>query len=435
MTAPAAYLRKSKDAATKADHLAILMDSVKAYGHNGDTVVYDDWARSGDIAKLGKRAGWRSMCEAIERGEHDVVFMNDLDRGGRSIEEWARFMRVARDRGVRVVAGGIDWASPERKLEFHIRASFAEEELDRAKARAARTVEIRTRRGDVTTGGHAAPYGQMWVRAGEAGMDGDPRRIVAVENPDEPTEPLLDAIRATKGNVLRAARRLNEQGVPTRSGAPWDHRVLSGALDRIGAIRARRPSYPRSRRRGPSDAPLSRLVECHCGATMTPEMDPRKRASGDPRPWLVLTCAPGRKAGVEAHGRYVARSRHVMEALRREVPRRFSIAIIRATADTSERRTSLEAELERIGWAVADGLLTREQSRDRSERIRAELASLGDDGDGGEWVGFGPKTPLVDWDAPDADLGEQLRRVVRVVRLGSDMLPSEVELRVKPNRR
>ena len=55
MTTPAAYLRKSKDAATKADHLAILMSSVRTHGHNGDTVIYDDWGQSGDIKKLAKR--------------------------------------------------------------------------------------------------------------------------------------------------------------------------------------------------------------------------------------------------------------------------------------------------------------------------------------------------------------------------------------------
>ena len=43
MTTPAAYLRKSKDAVTKADHLETLMTSVREHGHNGDTIVYDDW--------------------------------------------------------------------------------------------------------------------------------------------------------------------------------------------------------------------------------------------------------------------------------------------------------------------------------------------------------------------------------------------------------
>lgn len=430
MTRPAAYLRKSKDAATKQDHLAILMDTVKAYGHNGDTVVYDDWARSGDIAKLGKRTGWRAMCEAIERGEHDVVFMNDLDRGGRSIEEWARFMRVARDRGVRVVAGGVDWASPERKLEFHIRASFAEEELDRAKARAARTVQIRQRRGDATTGGHAAPYGQMWARAGDVGLEGDPRRIVIVDNPDEPMEPLLEAIRDTKGNVLQAARRLNERGVPTRSGRPWDHRVLSRALDRVGAQRAKRGPNLNGRRRAQTAAPLSRLVACHCGATMTPEMDPRKRASGDPHPWLVLTCAPGRKAGKDAHGPYIARARHVTERLRDEL--RFSSVRIQNTSptDTSAERSRLEATRRKLGIALADDAISEDEYRVRMDAVKRALAALTDTDDAAtDWLGVDPAQPLVDWDADDATVGEQLRRAVRVVRLGDDMLPASVEYR------
>lgn len=430
MTRPAAYLRKSKDAATKADHLTILMASVKAHGHNGDTVVYDDWARSGDIDKIGKRTEWKRLCDAIERGEHDVVFMNSLDRGGRSIEEWLRFIRLARSRNVRVIADGTDYSATENRDRLIFEAWAAEKELERAKERSARTVAIRRGRGDATTGGHAAPYGQMWLRAGDVGMDGDPRRVVVVDNPDEPVQPLLDAIRDTKGNVLRAARLLNERGVPTRSGALWDHRVLARALDRLGAHRSKRGPNPNGRRRAPNDAPLSRLVECHCGATMTPEMDPRKRVKGDPHPWLVLTCAPGRKAGKDVHGPYIARARHIMERLRDEI-RVSRITIERsAPTDSARARADLEARKRKLGIALADDAISEDDYRSRMDAIKRDIAKLDDDVIAeDEWVGFGPRTPLVEWDADDATVGEQLRRVVRVVRLGEDMRPREVEYR------
>lgn len=430
MARPAAYLRKSKDSATKADHLAILMASVKAHGHNGDTVVYDDWARSGDIEKLAARTEWKRMCDAIERGDHDVVFMNSLDRGGRSIEEWLRFIRLARSRGVRVIADGVDYSAAENRDRLIFEAWAAEKELERAKERSARTKRLREMRGDATVGGHAAPYGQMWARAGDVGMDGDPRRIVVVDNPDEPMQPLLDAIEATKGNALRAARLLNERGVPTRTGAPWDHRVLTRALDRIGAHRAKRGPNPNGRRRAPTDAPLSRLVECHCGATMTPEMDPRKRAKGDPHPWLVLTCAPGRKAGREAHGAYIARARHVMERLQDEI-RVSTVRVERpAATDTTKRRADLEAKRRKLGIALADDAISEEEYRKRMDAIKAELAKLDDDAlAADEWAGFSGREPLVSWDADDATVGEQLRRVVRVVRMGEDMKPREVEYR------
>lgn len=424
MARPAAYLRKSKDAATKADHLAILMASVKAHGHNGDTVVYDDWAKSGSRRGLGKRTAWRELNDAIERGDHDVVFMNSLDRGGRDLEEWLRFIRVARNRGVRVIAGGVDYSAPENRDRLVFEGWMAEKELERAQERSARTKLIRQQRGDATVGGHAAPYGQMWARAGDVGMDGDPRRVVIVDNPDEPMQPLLDAIAETNGNVLQAAKLLNARRVPTRSGKPWDPRVLTRALDRVGALRVRRGSSPNGRRRAPSDAPLSRLVECHCGATMTPERDRRNGR------WLSLVCASGRKAGFENHGRYVARSRHIMDRLRSDLAV-SRIRIEKTTpTDTAARRADLEARKRKLGIALADDAISEDDYRVRMDAIKRDLAALADDdATVGDWVGFSPKEPLVDWDADDAAIGDRLRRLVRAVRLNDEMLPASVDYR------
>lgn len=425
MTRPAAYLRKSKDAATKADHLAILTAAVHADGHNGDTVVYDDWARSGDIKKLSKRTGWRALCEAIERDEHDVVFMNDLDRGGRSVEEWARFMRVARDRGVRVVAGGVDWSAPDKRMEFYLRAVFAEEELERAKSRSARTREIRERRGDATVGGHAAPYGSMWARAGDVGMvtseHPDPRRVVVVPNPDEPVEVILDAVRESRGNVLRAAKLLNERGVPSRGGRSWEPRTISRILDSRGVSRGRRGANG-SRRRSPSDAPLSRLVECPCGTLMTPTRDPRTKA------WASLYCGRGHKLGVKVHGPYVARARYIEDRLREELAGQESKTYRpTATVDATTTRAALEARKRKLGIALADEAIDEDDYRERMDAVKAELADLDDDDVLGPTITM--KTRKVDWTAPVEVVGEQLRRLVRVVRLGADMLPVEVVLR------
>ncbi|MEP7082294.1 MAG: recombinase family protein [Chloroflexota bacterium] len=422
----AAYLRKSKDASTKADHLSALMASVRADGQE-DAVVYDDWARSGDIRKLAKRIGWRDMCAAIERGEHDVVFMNDLDRGGRSIEEWARFMRVARDRGVRVVAGGVDWAAPERKLEFYLRAVFAEEELERAKSRSATTTRIREGRGDETTASQP-PYGYRLARAADVGQVtadcADPRRVVLVPNPDEPLAPVLDAIAETGGNVLAAAKLLTERGVPTRGGRPWSARALGRIADREGALRTRRGTGARSRRRAPSDAPLSRLVECHCGTLMTPGRD---RRTGR---WVELYCHVGHRLGTAAHGRVTARARHVLDLLRSETARLSTIHIERSTTseDAAERRARVEARRARFAMMFGEGEVDEATWRREQERARRDLAEVEDVEDA--WAGFSPRRPLVDWDGPDADLGERLRKIVRVVRLGPDMLPTEVEWRL-----
>jgi len=52
------------------------------------------------------------------------------------------------------------------------------------------------------------------------------------------------------------------------------------------------------------------------------------------------------------------------------------------------------------------------------DAVKRDLDALADEeADEGDWIGFGPRTPLVDWSADDETLGEQLRRVVRVVKM------------------
>ncbi len=428
MTRPAAYLRKSKDAATKKDHLDLLMRAVLDAGLDTEPVIYDDWARSGDIAKLATRTGWRAMCDAIERGEHDTVFMNAFDRGGRSLEEWLRFARLCRDRGVRVIAGGVDYAAPENRDRVVFEAWMAEKELDRAKERSATTKKIRAARGDVVIGGHHAPYGKSWVRDHSTPCPSPGRcrcRVILADNPAEPVEPLLEAIRDTGGNVLRAAQVLNDRGVATRSGRSWDPRVLSRALDRAGEPRARMNPGAGGRRRAPTTAPLSKLVVCHCGRTMTPQRDPRNKQ------WLSLVCGAGAKEGFDAHGRYVARSRHVIEALKEALKgqdRRTYREARASDEDIAARRAKLDVQKRRLGMALADDAIEEDEYRRRMDAVKRELDELAE-----VVADRGPAITLltrkVEWDAEDAMVGEQLRARVRFVKVGADMTPVEVSLR------
>jgi DNA invertase Pin-like site-specific DNA recombinase len=420
MTRPAAYLRKSKDAATKADHLAMLMRAVHAHGHNGDTIVYDDWARSGDIDKIAARTEWKRLCDAIERGEHDVVFMNSLDRGGRSIEEWLRFIRLARSKNVRVIADGVDYSASENRDRLIFESWAAEKELERAKERSARTRRLREARGDATTGGNHAAYGAMWLRAGDVGEPGDPRRLVSVPNPAEPLEPVVAVLAETGGSVMAAARLLNQRGIAGRDGRPWTTRTLQRVADREGLVRK---TYGARRRRAPSAAPLSKIVQCHCGAIMTPERDRRTGA------WAALSCSRGRQAGAEAHGKNNARARHIVDFLKSQV--RYSTVRIERAAPTNSasERAKLEDRRRKLGIALADDAIAEDEYRQRIDAIKAALAKLDDDASAEDWTGFSAKEPLVDWSADDAAIGERLRKLVRSVRLDEGMMPIEVDWR------
>jgi DNA invertase Pin-like site-specific DNA recombinase len=408
MARPAAYLRKSKDSATKAEHLDRLMSAVRSDGHNGDTVVYDDWARSGDQRKLASRRAWREMCEAIERGEHDVVYMNDLDRGGRSLEEWLRFMRVAQEHNVRVIAGGIDWSEPERRMEFRLRAMMAEEELEAAKRRAAETIRMRRRRGDAMG---QPPYGSRFAR--------DEGRVVLVEDPDRPLQPVLDAVREAGGHTGEAVRLLNERAVPSRYGRAWSDAALRQVLRRHGALPAatrKLRSNGHGQLRAPS--PLAKLVLCHCGQAMTP-VDSRGE----------LYCYVGSRDGAARHGRIRTSQRHVYEFLKEEL-RLWRVDMSWASTDSAQveqERAALEERRRRLGIAYADGAMDDDEYARRKAAIAKALDALPEPDAWRPGPDYGRAKPLVDW---DADVGDQLRRLVREVRLGRDMRPESVEWRV-----
>jgi hypothetical protein len=92
------------------------------------------------------------------------------------------------------LATGVSGSSPagsigrprNGKLEFYLRAVFAEEELERAKARSAATTRLRERRGDATTASQP-PYGYRLATAGDVGLTDadrpDPQRVVVVPRP------------------------------------------------------------------------------------------------------------------------------------------------------------------------------------------------------------------------------------------------------------
>lgn len=433
-TRPAAYVRKShKDAASADAQLASIREHAARDGVNAPLAVYRDDGVSGRHGKRGAKSDWRRLQDDIAAGAVSLVYVTALDRAGRSLREWLDFTALCVDHHVEVRdQSGQNRADGDNEDIAIIEMMMAQREGRKAVERSARGRATQARRGDEVYQGTSA-YGRMRVRLDANGdVTDDPKqtaKIVEVPNPDEPMEPLREAIRATQGNVLQAARRLNDLGIPTRSGRPWDPRVLTRALDREGTLRVRRGSSPNGRRRAASDAPLSRLVTCHCGATMTPQRDPRNGR------WLVLSCAPGQKAGREAHGRYLARSRHVMDLLQSEL-RRSRITIVKASpvGDLDERRAALDAKREKLRTALDLDVIDLAEFKRRAEALKRETEELNLASSESTWVGASPLMPVVDWDAPDAEIGEALRKIVRTVRLGEDMLPVEVET-LRPWRR
>lgn len=307
---PAAYVRKSQKLAESA---SAQLEAIKAIaardGVNGELLAYSDVGVSGGFGKRGERSAWARLQADIAAGSVSAVYISGIDRAGRSIEEWLGFARRCRDLGVRIVdQTGEDRASEDGEDTALFEAWAAQKEHRKAKERSARAKATREARGDLradrsgrlTLPGSAAPYGWQQARAGEVGLIGsdfpDPRRVVLVPNPQEPLEPILQAVKETKGNIARAAKLLNERGVPSRSGRPWSPRTVDRIIDREAPrLRVRRVRIERAGEmvtvRVPAGRhPLSRLVRCHCGTVMTPNANRKE-----------VVCSTGHKVGTAVH--------------------------------------------------------------------------------------------------------------------------------------
>jgi hypothetical protein len=301
---------------------------------------------------------------------------------------------------------------------------IAEAEGAKAVERSVRAKATRDARGDVTTASQP-PYGYRLARAGDVGQvtaeRPDPQRVVLVPNPDEPLKPILDAVRETRGNVARAAKLLNERGVATRSGRPWDPRSLGRIVDREArGLRGRRG--PRGVRIPAGRSPLSRLVVCHCGQVMTPNAARKE-----------VICAVGHKVGTAEHGRWVAREWRILDYLREQTAdlRGTVGERVYAADETSKQRAELEAERRRLGIALADDAIDEAEYRRRMDRVKADLAKLAD-ADDDYRITVEMRGRLVKWESLEEDpvaFGDQLRDVVREVRLDEAMQPVGISLR------
>ncbi|MGZ6379011.1 MAG: recombinase family protein, partial [Candidatus Limnocylindrales bacterium] len=163
---PIAYLRRSTaDADDPGDvsregQEAAIRELARREGYNGELVVQDDWNRSADEAKEGRRAGYLAMLAAVERGEVSAIYAASLDRLYRSMRTFVRLTDSAKAHGTKIVTlregvlGGD--GSPMAQAFAQITAVFSELELNTTKSRAASRNAVWQKRGDYVG---RVPYG------------------------------------------------------------------------------------------------------------------------------------------------------------------------------------------------------------------------------------------------------------------------------------
>ena len=156
------------------------------------------------------RSEFAAMIEAMD--ETKVVIVEKLDRLGRDIMVSEALLRQIQKRGGQLVSTmepDLCSAEPSRKFIRHVLAAVAEMDRDLIvhRTRAARE-RIRSR-GERCEG--VKPFGEL---EGEADT--------------------LDVIRSLAGeNYSAITRALNERGVPTRNGRPWQVSTVRGIVRRL----------------------------------------------------------------------------------------------------------------------------------------------------------------------------------------------------------
>ena len=167
-----------------------------------------------------KRDQWPELLARIDGGQGDVLWLWESSRGDRKLSTWARLLEDCRDRAVRIyvethgrlydMANSRDWRTlADDGVDNEAETNKTSERVLRAMTANATAGKVHGR----------IPYGYRREYKIERG-----ERVLAGQVPDEIETPVVVGIYAdieAGVPLLAITRRLNAQGVPTRTGAKW----------------------------------------------------------------------------------------------------------------------------------------------------------------------------------------------------------------------
>ena len=173
------------------------------------------------FAKRG-RPEWSRLVTDIEAGRLDIVVMWAANRGGRELEEWARFLNACRKNSVRIFVTGKgrlydlavtdDW---EALAQQGIKSVLDSEEIS-----------LGARRGIADSVARGEPTGRIpfgYTRKYELDRT-RPKGRRAIQVPDQKEAPIVREIigRIARDEAVSAILRdFTERGIRTRAGAVW----------------------------------------------------------------------------------------------------------------------------------------------------------------------------------------------------------------------
>ena len=224
--------------------------------------VFSDAAISGSHAE---RPGYRALITAIERGEFDVLLVDDMSRLSRDSAESGRILRRLAWHSVRLigVSDGTDTSRDGHELDTGIRAVINEHYVRDLAKKTHRGLTGRALDG-ASAGG--LPYGYVVTSTGQRAIDPDQAAVV---------RRIYDEYLSGK-SARMIAGALNDEGVPSPRGETWaasairpDHKrgvgILANPIYMGQQVwnKSHWVKHPETRRRVRRERPPSEWITTH----------------------------------------------------------------------------------------------------------------------------------------------------------------------------
>ena len=217
----AAYARVSTDSEeqlisldAQKNHYEVLIRSRRDWEYAG---LYYDEGISG--TKMAKRDGLLSMLADCEKGKIDYIIVKSISRFSRNTVESIETVRRLCSMGIYIFfeKENIDTGKMEGELLLSILSSLAESESHSISENEIWSIQKRFRNGTFKIS--YPPYGYDYI-------DGD-----MVVNPEqsEIVKRIFDMV-LSGNSTAEIARKLNEEGIPTRRGGSWTGHTINGMI-------------------------------------------------------------------------------------------------------------------------------------------------------------------------------------------------------------
>lgn len=200
----------------------------EAQGLDLNCIYFD---RGVSAANIHLRHGFMACLDEVYGGKVDGLVVFKLDRAFRStrdaIATAEKLDKLGRD--FISLSESINTTSSMGKLFFTMMAAFAQFERDVTAERTLAVVEDKVNRGE-KIGGYI-PFGYAVDEKPRPGSD-RPLKVLVPDPAEQATINRMRKLKAKGQSLSAIAKKLNKQGVPTRTGTAWSHKTVAKIIGR-----------------------------------------------------------------------------------------------------------------------------------------------------------------------------------------------------------